>query len=174
MQKWKKFEHLVARIHQALDASSFEFEHDVDVAELSGTTHQVDVLLRPKSSFTGPVLVSCKDRKERVGMTHVREWSDIVAHTGAAAGVIVARAGFASGACDLAKEPSRRISLWIPRPLIEEDFAPDEQSPEEYIVIEHRVKVDVDLTQSAFAYENVLTGELKIVPLPASLLRTIS
>ena len=66
-------------------------------------------------------------------MDHVREWADVVQQTGAAAGVIVSPKGFTSGAIDLAKNPARRVSLWIARPLTDDDFAPDEKSPAGYI-----------------------------------------
>ncbi len=270
MKKWQGFEQLVACIHQLLNATDYDVEHDVTVSEPSGASHQVDVYLRPKTGFAGPILVSCKAWAEPVGVDHVREWSDIVQHTGAAAGVIVAMSGFTSGAVDAARNKERRISLWRPRPLTPDDFAPDEKSTEGYIahvtiqgelkapriiestftldapradgkpptrevqyqfsvdnreqwylrdssdnlvgnlvdlvvgrakelsdsgsaeivlnnkhflvlggvrlvlrrvafdveVVTHKFSVEVDLFRDAFGYENILTGDLKIVPLP--------
>jgi hypothetical protein len=37
-------------------------------------------------------------------------------------------------------------------------------------VLEHVVKFEIDVTRNAFAYENVVTGEVKFVPLPPSVL----
>jgi hypothetical protein len=129
MRPWQKFENLVADIHKLLDKSgAYEVLTDQKVTEPAGASHQVDVLLKPASPFTGPILVSCKSGKHAVTMAHVREWSDIVHNTGAAAGVIVAESGFTSDAIPLAKVPSRRLSLWVPRRLTLDDFGPDEKS----------------------------------------------
>lgn len=133
MQGWQKFEHLVARIHRALDGEHFTVEHDVTVTEPGGAEHQIDVLLTPKNAFSGPVFVSCKSSGDPIGIDHVREWADIVQQTGAAAGVIVSPTGFTSGAIDAARAPARRVSLWTPRLLTDDDFAPDERSPNGYL-----------------------------------------
>jgi hypothetical protein len=130
---WKHFERLVAQIHDVLDGSNYTVTHNVTLTEVSGATHQIDVLLTPKTAFSGPVLISCKSSESPVGIDHIREWADIVSHLGAAAGVIVSSTGFTSGAIAAAKDPTRRISLWIPRPLTANDFAPDEKSPDGYI-----------------------------------------
>lgn len=130
---WKHFERLVAQIHDVLDGSNYTVTHNVTLTEASGATHQIDVLLTPKTAFTGPVLISCKSSESPVGIDHIREWADIVNHLGAAAGVIVSPTGFTAGAISAAKDPTRRISLWIPRPLTANDFAPDEKSPNGYI-----------------------------------------
>jgi Restriction endonuclease len=123
--EWKQFEDLVARIHSTLDKGQFTVEQNVRLSEPTGAEHQVDVLLRPKSLFHGPVLISCKSSAHPVEVGHVREWSNIVEHTGAAAGVIVSPTGFTSGAIDHVRNPARRISLWIARPLTEDDLSPD-------------------------------------------------
>ena len=122
MQGWQKFEHLVARIHQVLGGGRFTIEQDVTLTEPSGAEHQIDVVLTPKGPFLGRILVSCKSSSVRVGMDHVREWADIVQHTGSAAGIIASPTGFTSGAIDLAKNPTRRVSLWVARLLTIEDF----------------------------------------------------
>src|SRR5690242_7879324 len=106
MERWRKFEHLVARIHQAVDGDYYAVEHDVTIVE-PGTgraTAQIDVLLTPKSPFVGPVFVSCKSSSDPVGIDHVREWSDIVHRAGAAAGMIVSPTGFTARAVDAAKD----------------------------------------------------------------------
>lgn len=131
--EWQTFEKLVARIYQVLDGSSYKVEHDVRLTEPNGGTAQIDVMLTPKNKMTGPVLVSCKFWEDRVGVDHVREWSDIVQQQGAAAGIIVARSGFTKGAMDAARIPARRVHLWIPRELTLDDFGPDEDSPTGYI-----------------------------------------
>lgn len=133
MKKWQQFEQLVAAIHRLLNAADYEVEVDVQVNEPAGATHQIDVLLRPKSAFAGPILISCKAWTDPVGIDHVREWADIVQQTGAAAGVIVGESGFTSGAVDAARTVTRRISLWQPRPLTNLDFAPDADSPNRYV-----------------------------------------
>jgi hypothetical protein len=125
MCKWKDFERLVARIHSVLDPELYEVAHNVRISEPGGGSHQVDVLLKPKRGFAGPVLVSCKSGGHSVGVDHVREWADVVQNTGASAGVIVAEAGFTNEAKTLASVPSRRLTLWMPRRLTLEDFAPD-------------------------------------------------
>lgn len=130
---WKHFERLVAQIHDVLDGSNYTVTHNATLTEASGATHQIDVLLTPKTAFTGPVLISCKSSESPVGIDHIREWADIVNHLGAAAGVIVSPTGFTAGAIAAAKDPTRRISLWVPRPLTANDFAPDEKSPDGYI-----------------------------------------
>ncbi|MGC4066361.1 MAG: restriction endonuclease [Polyangiaceae bacterium] len=133
VEKWQDFEHLVATIHQLLNATDYSVETDVVLTEPSGAKHQIDVVLQPKTPFAGPILVSCKAWREPVGVDHVREWSDIVQHTGAAAGVIVALSGFTGGAIDASRNKERRISLWKPRPLTTDDFAPDGDSPDGYL-----------------------------------------
>lgn len=133
VKRWKQFENLVASIHSVLNTADYTVESDVTIQEPSGARHQVDVLLRPKTEFAGPVLVSCKAWSDPVGVDHIREWADIVQHTGAAAGVVVAESGFTSGAIEAAKNVSRRLSLWRPRKLTHEDFGPDERSPHGYI-----------------------------------------
>jgi len=270
---WEQFEHLVTRIHEALDGQLYGIRHNVEVTEESGGKHQIDVLLEPKSPLLGPVLVSCKSGAQVVGPDHVREWSDIVQQTGASAGVIVAASGFTSGAMVLARRAARRLSLWVPRPLSAKDFGPDDESQTGYIsqvavsvvarahrpiessfmldvepvgkrtgrtqefrssaanrkswylrdeqdnvvenlwdlytaaatsldatgvaevrcsdprilvldgvrlwfhslsmkieVVEHPIDIAVDVTKSAFGYENVLTGDVRLVPLPPRLL----
>lgn len=135
MERWLRFEHLVARIHEAVDGDYYTVEHDVTLTE-PGTgraTAQIDILLRPRSPFLGPILISCKSSGERVGVDHVREWSDVVAHAGAAAGVIVSPTGFTAGAIDAAKDPTRRISLWLPRRFTDADYAPNDDSPNGYL-----------------------------------------
>lgn len=133
MQAWKKFEHLVARIHELLDGTAYLVEHDVTIAEPSGAAHQIDVVLTPKNSYLGRVLVSCKSGERRVAIEHVRAWADIVQQTGSATGVIVSPAGFTADAIEAARTHTRRISLWVPRPLTRDDFGPDEHSPAGYI-----------------------------------------
>lgn len=130
---WKHFERLVAQIHDVLDGSNYTVRHNVTLTEASGATHQIDILLTPKTAFTGPVLISCKSSESPVGIDHIREWADIVNHLGAAAGVIVSPTGFTTGAIAAAKDPTRRISLWVPRPLTANDFSPDDESPNGYI-----------------------------------------
>jgi hypothetical protein len=122
VKDWQQFEALIAAIHRVLNASDFDVESDIAVEEPSGAQHQIDVLLRPRTSFCGPILVSCKAWSAPVGIDHVREWADIVQHTGAAAGVIVAQVGFTSAAIDAARNLERRISLWRPRQLTVGDF----------------------------------------------------
>jgi hypothetical protein len=131
--KWQAFEKLVAAIHVALNGSEFDVRTDETLVEPEGATHQIDVILRPKSPFMGPTLISCKAWSAPVGVSHIREWADIVQQTGAAAGVVVAQSGFTADALNCARNPVRRISLWVPRPLTEADFAPDEESPDGYI-----------------------------------------
>jgi hypothetical protein len=156
MKKWQQFEQLVAAIHRLMNAADYEVEEDVRVNEPAGATHQIDVLLRPKSAFAGPILISCKAWASPVGIDHVREWADIVNQTGAAAGVIVAESGFTSAAIDAAQTVTRRVTLWKPRPLSDADFAPDAESPNGYIsqiqgricmavprLVEGSVKLDV-------------------------------
>lgn len=133
MPRWLDLEYLVAHIHLMLDGEHFTVEHGVKITEPHGARAQIDVVLRPKSPLMGPVFVSCKSSGERVGVDHVREWSDIVAHAGAAAGVIVSPAGFTADAIEAASVPARRISLWVPRAFTDEDFAPDASSPGGYL-----------------------------------------
>jgi len=273
MEGWRKFEHLVQRIHQLLDGTMYRVEHDVTITEPGGASHQVDVLLTPKASISGRVLVSCKSGSSPVGIEHVREWADIVQQTGAAAGIIVSPTGFTADAIQASRAPARRVSLWSPRPLALRDFQPDDGSRAGYIarvhvtgllreprpatdsflldvervgppggqavtydfsagsrnawylrdeqdnvvgnlwdefvaaalrmevsgvarveaaeprflvlggrrfrfrslsmridVVEHRVEIDVDLLKGAFAYENVATGDMRMVPLPPEVL----
>jgi hypothetical protein len=144
MKKWQQFEQLVAAIHRLLNGADYDVEVDVKITEPAGATHQIDVLLRPKSVFAGPILISCKAWSGPVGIEHVREWADIVQQTGAAAGVIVAESGFTSGAIDAARSICRRISLWRPRPLTDKDFVPDTESPNGYI---SQVQVRICLAQ---------------------------
>ena len=142
MKRWQEFEHLVAAIHRVLNAADYDIEVGASLVEPLGAKHQIDVLLRPRTPFAGPILVSCKAWSDPVGVDHVREWSDIVQHTGAASGVIVAEAGFTSVAMDAARNVERRVSLWKPRPLTIQDFGPDADSPDGYIArVEARVVV---------------------------------
>jgi hypothetical protein len=133
MQRWQKFEHLVARIHEALDGAHYTVEHDVTVIEPGGAEAQIDVVLTPKSAFVGRILISCKSSGAPVGIGHVREWASIVHETGAAAGVIVSPTGFTADAIEAARATTRRVSLWFPRPLTDADFAPDDEAPEGYL-----------------------------------------
>ena len=133
MQRWQKFEHLVARIHQALDGDHYSVQHDVTVTEPGGAEAQVDVVLTPKTPFAGRILISCKSSGDPVGIGHVREWASIVQETGASAGVIVSPSGFTADAIEAATAPTRRVSLWSPRPLTDADFAPDDESPGGYL-----------------------------------------
>ncbi len=135
MLSWLKFEHLVAQIHRVADGEYYTVEHDVTITEPSSSRvrAQIDIVLRPKSPFMGPVFVSCKSSGHSVGIDHVREWSDIVAHAGAAAGVIVSPTGFTADAIDAASDPTRRISLWVPRAFTDDDYAPDDKSPDGYL-----------------------------------------
>ena len=144
MKDWERFEGLVAQIHRVLNAADYDIETDVTLREQSGATHQVDVLLRPKTPFAGLILISCKAWESRVGVDHVREWSDVVQQTGAASGVIVSMRGFTRDALDAARNPVRRLSLWTPRKLTLDDFAPDEDSPDGYIA---RVSTRVVVTE---------------------------
>jgi hypothetical protein len=147
MHRWEQFENLVATIHKVINAADYDIETDRTIEEPSGARHQIDVLLRPKTAFAGPILVSCKAWVDPVGIDHVREWSDIVQHTGAAAGVIVAQSGFTSIAIDAARNAERRLSLWQPRPLTLEDFAPDENARSGYIA---RVETRAIITEPRF------------------------
>jgi Restriction endonuclease len=133
VKKWQEFEQLIAAIHRLINSADYDVESNVKLTEASGASHQIDVLVRPKTNFAGPVLVSCKAWTEAVGIDHIREWSDIVQHTGAASGVIVAQFGFTAGAIEGARNPERRVSLWKPRLLTEADFGPDVESPTGYI-----------------------------------------
>ncbi len=133
VKKWQKFEQLVAAIHAHLNAADYDVETDVTLTERDGATHQVDVVLRPKTPFSGPILVSCKAWNVPVGVSHIREWADIVQQTGAAAGVVVAQSGFTADAINVARNPARRISLWVPRALLSADFNPDARSSTGYI-----------------------------------------
>lgn len=105
------------------------------------------MLLRPKTPFAGPVLISCKAWSNPVGVDHVREWADIVQRTGAASGVIVAQTGFTSVAIDAAKNPDRRLTLWKPRALTRDDFAPDEDAGTGYIA---RVQTRMVISEPRF------------------------
>jgi hypothetical protein len=132
MKRWKKFEQIVATIHRLLNAD-YDIEEDSMIVEPNGAKHQIDVVLRPRTPFLRPVLVSCKAWSKPVEIDHFREWSDIVQHSGAAAGVIVAESGFTSDSIKAAQNVERRVSLWKPRPLTKADFAPDNKSPNGYI-----------------------------------------
>ncbi len=129
MKRWERFEDLVGRIHDALGRGAYSVDRDVIVSEPSGGSHQIDVRLRPTNPFSPPILVSCKSGGAPVGADHVREWSDIVQQTGAAAGIIVSPAGYTAGAVNLAGKPERRVSLWVPRLLTAADFGPTRESP---------------------------------------------
>jgi len=144
MQKWQKFEALVAAMHQYLNGSAYVVETDVKVYDARGTPNQVDVVMRPKTPFAGPVLISCKAWQNPVGIEHVREWADIVQQTGASNGLIVAEKGFTQGAKDAARVRTRRVSLWQPRLLVDDDFKPDDNSRHGYVR-----KVEVDFTLRA-------------------------
>lgn len=91
--------------------------------------------------------MSCKAWADPVGVDHIREWSDIVQHTGAASGVIIAQSGLTSAAIDAARNPERRLSLWQPRRLTLDDFAPDKNSSNGYIA---RVSTSVVITEPRF------------------------
>jgi hypothetical protein len=132
MERWKEFEQLVGRIHSALNGDH-EIDVDSTIVEPCGAEAQIDVVLRPRTPFQRPVLISCKAWSQPVGIEHVREWSDIVQHNGCAAGVIVGESGFTAGAIKAARNVERRISLWKPRLLTDADFAPDNNSPNGYI-----------------------------------------
>ena len=140
MKPWQHFENLVASIHRFVSGSEYEVETNVLLTEPSGGSHQIDVRLVPKSHFARPILISCKAWKAPVGVEHIREWSDIVQQTGAGSGVVVAEHGFTEGAIHLARKPERRLSLWTPRPLTLEDFAPDGDCPDGYVA---RVPVEI-------------------------------
>jgi hypothetical protein len=60
VRDWQQFENLVAAIHRVLNSSDYDVETDVVVEEPSSARHQIDVLLRPRTPFAGPGLVSCK------------------------------------------------------------------------------------------------------------------
>jgi hypothetical protein len=130
--KWAHFEAFVTAIHHHLEPTGTTVEADVQLREPHGASHQIDVLIG-RDRPAGPTLVSCKAWSQKVGVDHVREWSDIVRHTGAAAGVIVGESGFTSAAKAAARNPARNISLWLPRALTLDDFAPDAESPDGYI-----------------------------------------
>jgi hypothetical protein len=51
---------LVASIHRVLNAADYHVETNVILNEPSGATHQIDVFLRPKTPFAGPVLVAVR------------------------------------------------------------------------------------------------------------------
>ena len=124
MQRWEKFEDLIARIHKAVDGDYFRVEHNVRNMEPGPgqAPAQIDILLKPMSPLLASSFVSCKSSGDPVGIDHVREWSDIVHRAGAAAGIIVSPTGFTAGAIDAAKDPTRRLSLWVPRPFTDEDY----------------------------------------------------
>jgi hypothetical protein len=128
VKRWQRFESLVASIHAILNSADHQVETDVQISEPSGSTHQIDVLLRPKTPFAGPIIISCKAWAAPVGVEHVREWADIVQHTGAASGVIVAQSGFTAGAIAAAQNLERRVSLWLPKPLSASDLTPGKNS----------------------------------------------
>jgi hypothetical protein len=161
VQSWQKFEHLVARLHKVLGGDHYTVDQDITIAEPSGAEHQIDVVVTPKSPFLGRILISCKSGAENVGMDHVREWSDIVQHTGSASGVIVSPQGFTSGAIDLGKNTARRVSLWIARPLTDDDFAPDEKSPEGYI---RRIELNLQIRESRPRIESFKVDAEAVTP----------
>lgn len=133
-KRWRQFEQLVARIHQVLDASNvYDIEEDQILTDEAGATYQVDVVLRPRTAFAGPVLISCKAWKDKVGPGHVREWCAVVQALGASSGIIVAENGFTDVAIRTATPAHQRVTLWVPRPLTLDDFGPDESSPNGYI-----------------------------------------
>lgn len=150
MSDWKAFETLVANIHRVLNASDYDVQPNVTLEEPSGARHQIDVLLSPRTAFAGPVLVSCKDWSTPVGIDHIREWADIVQHTGSAAGVIVASTGFSTAAIDAVRNRERRLSLWRPRQLTLDDFGPDEASEAGYVA---GVQVNMDLRSPRYVDE---------------------
>lgn len=133
MKPWQQFEQFVEALYKTLLPAEYEIERDVKISDSSGAVHQIDVLIRPRARLSGPILVSCKAWNTKVGIDHIREWADIVAESGAAAGVIVAQSGFTDDAIQAAKSVTRRVSLWVPRALTPRDFSADEVSPTGYV-----------------------------------------
>ncbi len=119
---WRKFEKLIEAFHTTFHGDHYEVQKDVTLTGQTGGTHQIDVLLRPRSPYSGPVIVSCKFENSPTGPDHVREWSTVVNEVAAAKGVIVSKSGFTPDAIAIAQNPERRVELWHVRELNEKDF----------------------------------------------------
>jgi hypothetical protein len=70
MKHWERFEQLVEAIQKWLFSAEYDVERDVKIQDASGATHQIDVLLRPKSGLCGPILVSWNDSTAQARASH--------------------------------------------------------------------------------------------------------
>ncbi len=116
-QKGKRLEEYVERFCKQYLAADFEVTPDVTVSN-----RQIDVLLQPRNSLLGPILVSCKNEKAKVDVSHLYDWAQIVLISGASSGIIVSVTGFTQPEVDFARNPERRLTLWHCRESTDADF----------------------------------------------------
>ena len=122
---WQDYEELVKDIYQGLgQASGVTVEcwgKLCRVKGLSGVSHQIDVLTNHSDGVhqyrTG---ISCKYWKEKVGLSVVTEFAQIVQDTRLDKGVMVSKMGFTSPAITFAK--SRNIGLVELREPLDKDW----------------------------------------------------
>ncbi|MEW6217138.1 MAG: restriction endonuclease [Candidatus Bipolaricaulota bacterium] len=119
---WKGLEDLVAEFHRWLPGELFDVEQNRRLADCAGSTAQIDVLLKPRTPYQAPILISCKCLSSPVGVEHAREWASVVQQFGAAKGVIVSISGFTRRAKRFAETPTNRVELWQVRELVDKDF----------------------------------------------------
>ena len=104
---WQGYEKLVRDILEALGrAAGVEivcWGRPCEVEGQSGVSHQVDVLTAHSDGMNEyRTAVSCKWRKARVEISHVRELAFIVQDAALSKAVIVSKSGFTKGARELA------------------------------------------------------------------------
>lgn len=97
--EWRQYQEKAAAFFRSL---GLEAETDVTVKGIR-TTHDVDVVVRSHHvGFDITWLVECKHWKSAVSKLHVLALREIVADTGADRGILLAEAGFQSGALEAA------------------------------------------------------------------------
>ncbi|NMO17486.1 restriction endonuclease [Pyxidicoccus fallax] len=118
-KQWKEFERLIAELHEQPGAS---VNHNVKLKGRSGQDHQIDCVVEyTVGLYTFKVLVSCKDWKRKVDVSHVNELVGVMADCDANKGVIASVSGFTSGALKVAK--SKGIELLHLKPMTSDDWA---------------------------------------------------
>ena len=111
MKKGEDFELLVADLERYLaNDPSVRVQHNVKLKTKKGNYRTVDVLIEHTSDrFIFRTIIECRDKKSKVKATDVNAFKSLMENIDAHQGIIVAKAGFQSGALTEAK--NERILL---------------------------------------------------------------
>lgn len=105
--KWKKFEKIVTGIHMLQCQGAKVKFNDHIFGKMTRSERQVDVSVRIENGFYEYLtIIECKDTGRNVSIKEVSDLSIKMEDVGAQRGVMVASAGFQSGAIELAQSKS--------------------------------------------------------------------